>query len=154
MTRVNCVDVSFLTDAHLIAEWREIVRIPNCLSSGKYKYVPSAAPKEYTLGTGHCRFFYNKLLYIQTRHHSLCQEMDARKIRRNIEIIVDLTNIDNRLCNEWEPSVKDKLLNSYRLLERYDLRKKDYKIRGLILDNRGDMIELLNQACDGLFVIN
>ena len=37
MTRINAgIPVETLTDKHLIAEHREIKRIPNCISKGKY----------------------------------------------------------------------------------------------------------------------
>ena len=36
MTRINLINVEELTDQHLLAEHREIKRIPNVISKGKY----------------------------------------------------------------------------------------------------------------------
>jgi hypothetical protein len=36
MTRINLIPVNELTDQHLLAEHREIKRIPNVILSGRY----------------------------------------------------------------------------------------------------------------------
>ena len=63
MTRINVIDTSLLTDQHLRAELREITRIPNTIVSGKAK-LDGNYPKEYTLGTGHVKFFYPRLKWL------------------------------------------------------------------------------------------
>lgn len=72
MTRVNLVPVEELHYSHLIAEYREIPRVYSlarpCLD----------APKEYQLGPGHVKFFYDKLLFIFVRHRLLVREMIHR----------------------------------------------------------------------------
>ena len=61
MTRINAgIPPAELTNKHLIAEHREIKRIPNCIAKGKYKM--EGIPDKFKLGTGHVKFFYNKLL--------------------------------------------------------------------------------------------
>lgn len=55
MTRINCVPVEELTDKHLLAEYRELPRIFNLARAVE------DAPTEYVLGTGHMKFFYDKL---------------------------------------------------------------------------------------------
>lgn len=57
MTRINVgVDPSELNTKMLIAEHREIKRIPNVIKSGRYSLTNQ--PKKFTLGTGHVKFFY------------------------------------------------------------------------------------------------
>lgn len=61
MTRINLgVPVRNLTDEHLLAEHREIKRIPNAylvaLRSGSIDKVP----KKFCLGRGHVLFFIDK----------------------------------------------------------------------------------------------
>ena len=52
MTRINCgIPVEELTNKHLIAEHREIKRLPNCVVKGRYNL--KGQPKLFTLGTGH-----------------------------------------------------------------------------------------------------
>ena len=36
MTRINVVQVQELCDQHLLAEWRELTRIPNGVVTGKF----------------------------------------------------------------------------------------------------------------------
>ena len=72
MTRVNLVPVKELHYSHLIAEYREIPRVYALAR------VCSDAPHRYTLGPGHVKFFYDKLLFIFVRHRLLVQEMIHR----------------------------------------------------------------------------
>ena len=57
MTRINAgIPVETLHDKHLIAEHREIKRIPNCIAKGRYSLKDK--PSKFVLGTGHVKFFY------------------------------------------------------------------------------------------------
>lgn len=76
MTRINVVPPSELCDQHLFAEFRELTRIPNCIAKGRYSLKDQ--PQQYTLGTGHVKFFYDKLLWLQRRYGSLEEELLAR----------------------------------------------------------------------------
>lgn len=78
MTRINVVPVQELCDQHLLAEHREITRIPNGLLSGKLKYHYDDRPSEYVLGPGHVKFFTNKLGYLNTRYMRLFNECISR----------------------------------------------------------------------------
>ena len=60
MTRINLVPPEELCDQHLLAEHRELTRIPNAVAKGKYHL--KGQPAEYKLGEGHVRFFFNKWL--------------------------------------------------------------------------------------------
>ena len=60
MTRVNTGISPFeLPTKLLLAELREIKRIPNLVKSGKFSLI--GQPPEFTLGKGHVKFFYDKL---------------------------------------------------------------------------------------------
>lgn len=78
MTRINVVPVKELCDQHLLAEHREITRIPNGLMSGKLKFEYEDRPMEYVLGEGHVKFFTNKLRYLFNRY----QQLDDECIKR------------------------------------------------------------------------
>lgn len=61
MTRINLVDPAELSTKHLVAEYREIMRLPGNLATslnrkGK-KFDLKEIPEQYTLGTGHVKFF-------------------------------------------------------------------------------------------------
>lgn len=77
MTRINVgYPVAKLTGKHLIAEHREIKRIPNTIRTGRA--VIKDIPPVFTLGKGHVRFFYNKLGYLLERYQEIHAECLAR----------------------------------------------------------------------------
>lgn len=78
MTRINVVPVDELCDQHLFAEFREMTRIPNGIASGKMKTEYRDAPLKYTLGTGHVKFFVDKLKFLKDRYDLLFQELKKR----------------------------------------------------------------------------
>jgi hypothetical protein len=73
MTRINLgIPPCELTTKHLIAEHREIVRIPNCVAKGRYNLKDQ--PQQFTLGKGHVKFFYTRLGYLKKRYEEIYQE--------------------------------------------------------------------------------
>src|SRR4051812_38802948 len=77
MTRVNAgIPPKQLSRQHLIAEHREIVRIPNMIRSGKA--VVKDIPGQFTLGKGHVKFFYDKLKFLHERYEAIYKECLAR----------------------------------------------------------------------------
>ena len=72
MTRINAgIPVEKLSDQHLLAEHREIKRIPNTKFTGK-------VPERFTLGKGHVLFFSDKHLYTLDRYIKLHYECQKR----------------------------------------------------------------------------
>lgn len=79
MTRINVgVDPKDLHYKHLLAEHREIVRIPNAVVSGKAKIDFDNRPMKFTLSTGHVRFFYTRLYYLKRRYEEIYAECVER----------------------------------------------------------------------------
>ena len=79
MTRINsAINVRRLTDEHLLAEHREIKRLPYCLgkaiASGSVKHIP----EKFTLGTGHVLFFLNKMEFVRQRYCDIYTECIQR----------------------------------------------------------------------------
>src|SRR5690606_22400725 len=106
MTRINCgITPAELTREHLISEHREIKRIPNCISKGKYSL--KGQPSKFKLGTGHVKFFYDKLLYLKNRY----EELYAECIRRNFNVTYygDAWNdVPKELMNDYKPTDNDR----------------------------------------------
>ena len=70
MTRINSgIPSAELLDMHLLAEHREIKRIPNCIKKGRYCL--TGIPSKFKMGTGHVKFFYDKLKYLHERYIEL-----------------------------------------------------------------------------------
>lgn len=105
MTRVNVgYDVKNLTRQHLLAEAREIKRIPNQVKSGrvKVKHIP-----EFKLGTGHVHFFTDRLGYLKKRYIEVYNEC----IRRGYNVQNYLSSWDGipeNLMGDWTPNERDK----------------------------------------------
>lgn len=72
MTRINVVPVEELCDQHLLAEHRELTRIPNAVARGRFSL--AGQPADYKLGEGHVRFFFNKLQFFNVRYAALHAE--------------------------------------------------------------------------------
>ena len=125
MTRINCVPVEELTDKHLGAEYRELPRlfgqIQKAIERGEQPDDPRN-PTEYKLGKGHTRFFYNKLLWLVTRHAQLVDECinRGRKVSfpRPPAFIYQIPN--EWYGKMWEPTPEALELNRQRIKERLD----------------------------------
>lgn len=73
MTRVNSgISVSHLSDEHILAEHREIKRIPNT------KFTSKSIPASFKLGGGHVLFFSNKPIYTFQRYLLIYNECIKR----------------------------------------------------------------------------
>lgn len=102
MTRINAgVNVKALSDEHLLAEHRGLVRIPNAVSSGKAKL--NDIPQAFTLGQGHVKFFYNKLGYLKSRYTKIHAECLSRGF-----CVQDFSASFSKVkLGKWSPSSKD-----------------------------------------------
>ena len=66
MTRINLIDPSLLCDKHLMAEYRELIRIPNAVFGRKME--PKPITDDNVLGEGHVKFFSDKLTFLLKQH--------------------------------------------------------------------------------------
>lgn len=105
MTRINVgIPPSELNGQMLIAEHREIKRIPNMVKSGKAKIVN--IPPKFTLGTGHVKFFYDKLKYLRTRYIQIYNECIKRGY--NVQSFLSaFDDIPDSLFNDYIPTATD-----------------------------------------------
>lgn len=133
MTRINLTPVNELTDQHLIAEYRELPRafgaVRERLAKGK-KF--DDIPKDFRLGTGHVRFFYDKIGFLFLRQNTIIEEC----LKRGIKIEnthVDVADIPLRFMNDFVPSEADIALSQSRLDERIAIKPHWYKHYGVPL---------------------
>ena len=111
MTRINVgIEPEELTDKHL-----EIKRIPNCIAKGKYNM--DGIPDKFKLGTGHVKFFYNKLLYLKFRYSKLYVECIKRGF--NVQNYIGAwNNVPEELMNGYKPTLLDRLIVQERINEK------------------------------------
>ncbi len=114
MTRINVVPPSELCDQHLIAETRELTRIPNAVVRGKFNMV--GQPKEYTLGAGHVKFFYDKLGFLRSRYRDLIAECVFRGINfTNVFPYEEVGRLDPSLVRDYVPTTDALAINRARI---------------------------------------
>ena len=123
MTRINAgIPPEELTSKHLIAEHREIKRIPNCISKGKYNM--DNIPIIFKLGTGHVKFFYNKLLYLKNRYIELYNECINRGF--NVQNYLNAwDNVPKKLMNDYKPNNRDRTIIRKRIKEKLNQKLKN-----------------------------
>lgn len=114
MTRINCVPVQELHYKHLVTEYRELPRVFNLARR------TNRAPAEYTLGTGHVLFFYNKLAYLYKRQIELYNEMRRRGYNPKFKPESLLKEHGHKLSlwNDWEPTQAAIEINRNRIKEK------------------------------------
>lgn len=120
MTRINVgVKPSELSRQHLIAEHREIKRIPNVVANGTAKLCN--IPDDFRLGQGHVKFFYNKLGYLLRRYKKIHRECIDRGYNvQNYEGA--WSGVPTELMGEYTPTANDREIVVQRINERGGLR--------------------------------
>lgn len=121
MTRINLVPPQELCDQHLLAEYRELTRIPNAVARGRFSLV--GQPADYKLGEGHVRFFFDKLLFLQKRYAALRAECLARGFKvRNIW--PSLLPENPELWRDYTPTEAAFSANRARIAERMPIQAR------------------------------
>ena len=122
MTRINAfIAPSELTDKHLLAEHREIKRIPNTIKTGKD--IINDIPKKFTLSKGHVKFFYNKVAYLYYRYQEIYNECQKRGFNvtpyYDAFIFPDHDEDDmKKIWKPYKPTKADIAIILERLIER------------------------------------
>jgi deoxyribonuclease (pyrimidine dimer) len=116
MTRINvAIPPRELTGRHLIAEHREMKRIPNVVVRGRYNM--KSVPKEFTLGKGHVAFFYDKLLYLKNRYEEVYIECKNRNY--NVTYYGNAwDDVPQHLMNDYQPTKQDEQIIRQRIAEK------------------------------------
>lgn len=120
MTRINVIPPEELCDQHLLAEFRELTRIPNRvkrrIEEGKVE-PPAHAPDRYVLGEGHVLFFYDKLKFLRRRYIALGAECEARGFKVTPRWPTML--YCQEVWKDYEPDLAARTLNRERIAERH-----------------------------------
>jgi deoxyribonuclease (pyrimidine dimer) len=133
MTRVNIgIPPQILSNAHLIAEHREIKRIPNNLS--KLSRIQIFQGK-FKMGDNHVRFFYDKGFYTFKRYLEIHEECLNRNI--NVQNFSDAWSFyinKPELFNDYKVNKEDLTQITQRLIQN----QKSYETQ--LSTNRFDCI--------------
>jgi len=110
MTRINiAIPTKSLSDKHLLAEHREIVRIKHVINT------KTPIPQQFTMGEGHVLFFVNKIGYVYDRYKELYNECLARGFD-----VTDMSSSFDGLdkTKNYTPTIGDKLKIKQRLIQK------------------------------------
>lgn len=128
MTRINTVQPQELNNKMLMGELHEITRIYNLVRKAQdrginqhnYKHMLKQ-PSEYTLGTGHVKFFFSRLDYITKRYYALNAEAKQRGYNVNPINEQDLVKgIDKWWFGSYTPTKDSIKINRQRIAERLE----------------------------------
>ena len=130
MTRINLVSPESLTDQHLMAEYRELPRVFGAVRKRLSENKPfDDIPSTFRLGSGHVKFFYDKIQFLYLRQVDIINECLKRNIKISITD-VDVTDIPVNLLNDYSPSSADINLSRSRLDEKISMKPNWYKFYG------------------------
>jgi deoxyribonuclease (pyrimidine dimer) len=116
MTRINVgIDPKELPSKLLLAEHREIKRIPNGINQGLYHI--KDIPKKFCLGTGHVKFFLNKIKYLDRRYNSIHLECLLRGFDIS-DYSESFKAVPKNLQGDYFPTIADRNLLVSRISER------------------------------------
>lgn len=122
MTRVNLVKPQELHYKHLVAEFRENPRIFGLVRKAQGRGLTPdtmVTPAVYTLGPGHCRWFYPRLNFLRIRQELLIAEMLWRGYRPAHTDVEELVaGIDDHWFGDWTPDETAVAVSRARLQER------------------------------------
>lgn len=120
MTRINCIPAKELSREHLIAEYRELPRVFTLArnAADRGAPLPQTTVGGYQLGTGHVKFFYNKLKWLRQRHASLVKEMKKRGYKTQIDCSRSAIDLPEEYQGAWKPTDQCMEINRSRIEER------------------------------------
>lgn len=121
MTRINVVDPKTLSDAWLVAEYRELPRAikSNCNITN--------APERYKLSTGHVKWAKKHSLFLIKRFERLIEEMKYRGFTTNFNTDGLKSYIGPDTNNDYKVTEKDIKVNIDRLKERFNSSSNKHK---------------------------
>lgn len=127
MTRINsAIPVRSLTDEHLLAEHREIKRLPACFVKAETSGALKRIPKTFCLGTGHVTFFLDKSEFTLERYKQIHDEC----LRRGFSVPDYSDNWNQVLYKEYwkayEPTEEERELLVQRITERIQGSSKTF----------------------------
>jgi deoxyribonuclease (pyrimidine dimer) len=148
MARINVgVNPKYLSDQHLLAEAVEILMVVGTLKKQKY-ILKKPIPNKFTLGAGHIRFFWDKILFLDRRLNQIKCELQARQMQSNHKI--NLSEVPSNLLNDWNPQENDFLIIKERIADRLTspLKGKSnfHKYCGTPINNMVEFVGTLNNS--------
>lgn len=133
MTRINTIDPKFLTDQHLMAEYRELPMVLSALKRSLQTQSESTIlkkiPSKFTLNTGHVLFFYDKILFLKRRYENLQLELIDRGYDIDLDRTLKMSGFPNRFYGDWYPNREAIEITKERITQKIMMKQHWYKYR-------------------------
>jgi deoxyribonuclease (pyrimidine dimer) len=124
MTRVNsAIPVKLLCDELLLAEHREIKRLPKVLEKSLRTRGLCKIPESFVLGPGHVKFFMDKMKFIKQRYAEVYNECVNRGFAVQ-DYSSSFEHIPPEYMNDYEPTTQEYVLLIGRISTRIKESKK------------------------------
>lgn len=136
MTRINLVDPKILMDQHLFAEFREIKMVPKALNRSLKTKTSSeifrSIPSEFTLNSGHVKFFFDKGSYLRDRYEKIKEELRIRGVNFDEDSLFDPDGVmvHSQWNNNYTPDSKAFEIIKARIVERIKEKPDWYRYMG------------------------
>lgn len=146
MTRINsAIDPYHLTDEHLLAEHREIKRMPSVYYKRWLEDNWEGIPSTFFLDNGHVIFFINKAQFTLRRYQAIYREC----LRRGFNV-TDYTNLWDvyklEHLKDYTPTLQEQQLLINMITERISKSTKTSFHHYSIVITKEDAITLLNES--------
>lgn len=135
------VDPYFLTDQHLVAEYREIPMVWGSLKHNNFK-IKSEIPETFCLGKGHINFWKNKLVYLKRRWDAVVMEMQKRNFATNMTFDIP-DYCPKEFLNDWSPTIEDSMIIRERILEKIMMKPQWYRWNGVYNPMTNGVVDLM-----------
>ena len=115
----------YLTDQHLVAEYRELLIVYGKLKLNDFK-IKTPIPTNFSLGTGHINFFKNKFVYLHKRWNLLVEELKKRGFQTNLNFS-PYEHLPQELKQDWIPQESDFKLLQERIEQKILMKPLWYR---------------------------
>ncbi len=133
MTRINTIDPKYLTDQHLMAEYRELPMVLSALKRSLQTQSESTVikkiPGKFTLNSGHVLFFYDKILFLKSRYEELQMELIDRGYEIDLDRKLKTAGFPNRFYGDWRPNAEAVEITKERITQKILMKQHWYKYR-------------------------
>jgi len=162
MTRINsAIPVKCLTDEHLLAESREVKRLPHSLMQAIKSGSIEKVPKQFTLGKGHVTFFLDKMEFIYKRYLMIHDELVSRGFNvsdfsDNWQQMKDDLSLRQAVWNSYTPTTIEHQLLVERISSRIMQSTKKcwhYKRARITRDEAIEILQKLSSERYNIFSV-
>ena len=137
------INAKYLTDQHLIAEYRELLIPYGQMIKINFKPSKSKTPDRLKLGAGHVLFWRSKQKYLHNRFNHLVSEMIERGFKPKMKF---WDNIKSEYYNDWTCSSEESDIIKDRISSKLRQKPDWYRYNGQKITDIEKFIDDMNNS--------